>query len=105
MGERLLVIGGDAAGMGAAPTAGRLRADLDIVALEMGDFTSYGACGIPYLVGGEVDRPEDLIARTPQEFRDRHRIDVRLRHQAMALDLDRREIEVRDHDHGRTVRL
>jgi NADPH-dependent 2,4-dienoyl-CoA reductase/sulfur reductase-like enzyme len=105
MGRRLLVIGGDAGGMGAAATARRLRDDLDIVALEKGGFTSYSACGIPYLVSGEVARAEELIARTPQEFRDRHRIDVRLRHEAMAIDLDRREAEVRDHEHGRTVRV
>jgi NADPH-dependent 2,4-dienoyl-CoA reductase/sulfur reductase-like enzyme len=105
MGERLVVIGGDAGGMGAASTARRLRADLDIVALEKGQFTSYAACGIPYLIGGEVTRPDELVARTPQEFRNNHRIDVRMGHEAMALDLDRREVEVRDHEHGRTFRL
>ena len=105
MGERLVVIGGDAGGMSAASTARRLRPDLDIVAFEKGEHTSYSACGIPYLVGGEVHRPEELIARTPQEFRDQHRIDVRIRHEAMAIDLDRREVEVRDHEHDRTVRL
>jgi NADPH-dependent 2,4-dienoyl-CoA reductase/sulfur reductase-like enzyme len=105
MGERLVVIGGDAGGMGAASTARRLRADIDIVALEKGDYTSYSACGIPYLVGGEVTRVDELVARTPQELRDTYRIDVRLRHEAMAIDVDRREVEVRDHDHSRTFRV
>ena len=105
MGERLVVIGGDAGGMGASTTARRLRPDLDIVALEKGDFTSYSACGIPYLVGGEVHRLDELVARTPQQLRENHRIDVRLRHEAMAIDLDRRDVEVRDHDHGRTIRV
>jgi NADPH-dependent 2,4-dienoyl-CoA reductase/sulfur reductase-like enzyme len=105
VGERLVVIGGDAGGMAAASEARRRRPDLDIVALEKGDWTSYSACGIPYLVGGEIRSLNDLVARTPQEFRDGLRIDVRLRHEAMAVDLDRREVEVRDHDHGRTVRL
>ena len=105
MGERLLVIGGDAGGMGAASQARRLRGDLDIVALERGSWTSYSACGIPYLIGGEIAVLDDLVARTPQTFRDRFRIDVRIRHQAMGIDLDRREVEVRDHDRGRTFRL
>lgn len=100
-----MVIGGDAGGMGAATQARRLRADLDIVALERGSRTSYSACGIPYLVGGEVQDVEQLVARTPQQLREQHRIDVRLRHEAMAVDLDRREVEVRDHDHGRTIRV
>ena len=105
MGERLVVVGGDAGGMTAATQARRLRPELDIVVVEKGDWTSYSACGIPYLVGGHIGSVEDLVVRTPQEFRDQHRIDVRLRHEAIGIDLERRSVEVRDHDHGRTVRL
>src|SRR5206468_7852059 len=53
MPERLLVIGGDPGGMAAASQARRRRPDLEIVALEKGRWTSYSACGIPYVVGGE----------------------------------------------------
>ncbi|HYF47178.1 MAG TPA: FAD-dependent oxidoreductase, partial [Acidimicrobiales bacterium] len=102
MGERLVVIGGDAGGMTSATGARKLDGDLDIVALEKSSWVSYSACGIPYLVAGDVDRLEDLVARTPQEFRDRHKIDVRLRHEAMAVDTDAGQVEVRDHEHGRT---
>ena len=105
MAERLVVIGGDAGGMGAASQARRGRPDLEIVALERGGRTSWSACGIPYLVGGEVDRLDDLVVRTPDEFRDRLHIDVRLHHEAMAVDLDRRQVEVRDHGASRTFRL
>ena len=91
--------------MTAASQARRLDGDLDIVALEKGQWVSYSACGIPYLVAGDVDRLEDLVARTPQEFRDRHKIDVRLRHEAMAIDTEAGQVEVRDHEHGRTVRI
>src|SRR4051794_41821149 len=68
--ERLVVIGGDAAGMSAAAQARRLRDadDLAIVVLEQGEDVSYSACGIPYWVGDLVTRREDLIARTPAEF-------------------------------------
>jgi NADPH-dependent 2,4-dienoyl-CoA reductase/sulfur reductase-like enzyme len=103
--ERLVVVGGDAGGMGAASIARRLRPDLDIVALEQSDFTSYSACGIPYVIGGEVARLDELVVRTPQEFRERHRIDARIRHRALGIDLDRREVEVHDLDHDRTFRL
>ena len=103
MGERLVVIGGDAGGMAAASQARRMRPDLDIVAFEKGNWTSYSACGIPYLVGGEIGALDELVARTPDEFRERFDIDVRLRHEVMAIDLDRREVEVRDHDAGTTT--
>ena len=67
--ERLVVIGGDAAGMSAASQARRLKGpgELEIVAFERGHFTSYSACGIPYWVGGDVTDRDELIARTPAE--------------------------------------
>ncbi|HVF74852.1 MAG TPA: FAD-dependent oxidoreductase [Acidimicrobiales bacterium] len=102
MAERLIVIGGDAGGMAAATQARRLRPDMEIIALEKGRWTSYSACGIPYLVGGDVGTLDELVVRTPQKFRDRNLIDVRTRHEVMALDLDKRTVEVRDHEHGRT---
>jgi NADPH-dependent 2,4-dienoyl-CoA reductase/sulfur reductase-like enzyme len=91
--------------MAAASQARRRRPELDIVALERGHWTSYSACGIPYLVAGQVDEIDDLVARTPQAFRDQHRIDVRLRHEVMAIDVDARAVEVRDHEHDRTYSL
>lgn len=105
MADRLVVIGGDAAGMTAAMQARRRQPYLEIVVLEKGPWTSYAACGIPYLVGGEVERLEDLVVRSPQQFRDQHRIDVRVRHEAMAVDHARRQVEVRDHQHQRTIQI
>lgn len=105
MSERLLVIGGDAGGMAAASQARRRQPYMEIVALEMGNRTSYSACGIPYLVAGDVESPDDLISRSPETFRDDFRIDVRMRHEAMGIDLDTREVEVRDHTRERTFRL
>lgn len=94
MSERLVVIGGDAAGMSAASQARRRRKpdDLEIIAFERGHFTSYSACGIPYWIGGAVDGPDALVARDPQTFRDKHAIEVRTRHEVVAIDLDRREV-------------
>lgn len=103
MAERLVVIGGDAAGMSAAVNARRLNPGMEIVALERGDRTSYSACGIPYLVAGDVNDPEALVARTPQEFRDAHQIDVRVRHEAIAVDLAARRVHVRDLAHDRDL--
>jgi NADPH-dependent 2,4-dienoyl-CoA reductase/sulfur reductase-like enzyme len=98
--RRLVVVGGDAAGMSAASQARRLDPDLEIIALEKGRWTSYSACGIPYLVGGDVGSLEELIARDPKTFREQHRIDARTRHEAMSIDVDEQKVEVRDHEHG-----
>ena len=105
MAERLVVVGGDAGGMAAASQARRRRPDLEIVALEKGRWTSYSACGIPYVVGGDVSGIDALIARSPETFRSDFAIDVRTEHEVMALDLDRREVEVRDLRAGENYRL
>src|SRR4051794_13303811 len=98
MSERLVVIGGDAAGMSAASQARRRRGpdELSIVAFERGRHVSYSACGIPYLVAGDVTDPDDLVARHPAEFRDRQKIDLRLDSEVVAVDVDAREVVVRD---------
>jgi NADPH-dependent 2,4-dienoyl-CoA reductase/sulfur reductase-like enzyme len=97
--ERLLVIGGDAGGMTAASQARRRVGvdELENVAFERGDFSSYSACGIPYFVGGEVTDIDDLIARSPEEHR-RNGIDVQMRTEVIAIDLSTRAITVRDLD-------
>ena len=105
MPERLVVIGGDAAGMSAAMQARRRQPYLEIVAIEKGAWTSYSACGIPYLVAGDVQDLDDLVARSPEEFRDRHRIDVRLHHEAVGIDAQARTVEVRDHARRRNISI
>ena len=105
MTERLVVVGGDAAGMSAAMQVRRRRPDVEVVVLERTTWTSYSACGIPYLVGGIVEDIDDLVARSPQSFRDDHGVDVRTGHEVRALDLDAGEVEAWDHGEGRTVRF
>ncbi|MEV6349345.1 FAD-dependent oxidoreductase [Actinoplanes sp. NPDC051851] len=102
---RLIVIGGDAAGMSAASQARRrlAAADCEILAFERGRFTSYSACGIPYWIGGVVDGPDALVARDPAAFREAG-IDVRTRHEVTGIDLTARTVTVRDLDGGRELR-
>ncbi len=98
------MIGGDGAGMSAASVVRRQHPEADIVVFECGSWTSYSACGIPYFVGGELTRLEDLVARTPDEFRAQ-RIDVRTEHEAIGIDLTARQVEVYNRTHGRALRL
>ncbi|MEV6376065.1 FAD-dependent oxidoreductase [Micromonospora musae] len=106
MAQRLIVIGGNAAGMSAASQARRRcgRDELEIIAFERGHFTSYSSCGIPYWISGLVDGPEELIARDPETFRRRFDIDVRMRHEVVGIDLERREVIARDLVGGGEVR-
>lgn len=99
--ERLVVIGGDAAGMSAASQARRLKGpdELEIVAFERGHFTSFSACGIPYWVSGDVPDRDRLIARTAEEHRARD-IDLRLRTEVTEIDVDRGRVRAREVDSG-----
>ncbi|WP_163512390.1 FAD-dependent oxidoreductase [Fodinicola acaciae] len=108
MKERLVVIGGDAGGMAAASQARRMRGpeELEIVALERGDYTSYSACGIPYWVGDQVAAgPGSLVARDPQTFRDKFAVDVRLRHRVTSIDLSAGLVGVSDDGTGAELAL
>lgn len=106
--ERIVVIGGDAAGMSAASqalrTAKALGRTLDVVVLERGPWASYSACGIPYWVGGDVETPDDLIARTPAEHRA-NGIDLRMGTEATEIDLGARVVHARENATGVTERL
>ncbi|MER6466873.1 FAD-dependent oxidoreductase [Streptomyces sp. NPDC093272] len=95
--ERLVVIGGDAAGMSAASQARRLRGpdELEITAFERGRFSSYSACGIPYWVGGDVAERDELIARSPEEHRARG-IDLRMGTEVTRIDVAGKRVRARD---------
>jgi len=86
MAERLIIVGGDAAGMSAASQARRRRGpdDLEILAFERSSFVSYSACGEPYYVGGYIIDINQLQARTPAAFKAMD-IDVRTQHEVITI--------------------
>lgn len=95
--SRLIVIGGDAAGMSGASQARRLDHELDISVYERTHWVSYAACGVPYYVGEDVEELSSLQARTPEQFA-RMDIDVHLRHEVTAIDTSMKTVTVHDLD-------
>ncbi len=91
---RLVVIGGDAAGMSAASQAKRLNKRLDVVAFERGPHTSYSACGMPYFIADLVHDERSLIARSPTAFKA-NGIDARVFHDVEEIDLASQRVRVR----------
>ncbi|MEU0310371.1 FAD-dependent oxidoreductase, partial [Streptomyces cyaneofuscatus] len=90
-------------GMSAASQARRLKGpdELEIIAFERSTFTSYSACGIPYWVSGDVAGPDDLIARTPEEHRERD-IDLRMRTEVTEVDVAGQRVRAVDRESGDT---
>ncbi len=99
--ERLVIIGGDAAGMSAGSQAKRLNPDLEVTAFERSPHTSYSACGIPYFLGKVVDDASSLIIRPPETFREKYDIRARVRHEVIEIDTSERRVRVRDLEKGR----
>lgn len=83
---KVVIVGGDAAGMSAAMEIVRGRQDAKIVVLEKGDIYSYGQCGLPYAIDGRVSELDDLIARPVEQFRSKYNIDARIYHEVTQLD-------------------
>lgn len=99
MAERLVVVGGVAAGMSAAAKARRTRKDLEIVVYEQSAHVSYGACGFPYFIKGEIARVEELIARTPAQFAEQG-IRAAVRHRVLAIDPRAQSLRIRNLETG-----
>jgi len=93
-----VVVGGDAAGMSAASKAKRKDPGLDVVVFEKGEWVSYGACGLPYYIKGEIQSLDDLVSVTPEEFREERDIDLRTGHEVVDIDPDNRVVTARSAD-------
>ncbi len=96
--KKLIVIGGDAAGMTAASKVRREQPEREIIVFERGYYTSYAACGMPYYIGGQLESEEHLIARKPEVFRQKQNIDVRIRHEVTEIDQKNKRVKVKNLD-------
>jgi NADPH-dependent 2,4-dienoyl-CoA reductase/sulfur reductase-like enzyme len=76
--EGLFIVGGVAAGLAAAMEARRNAPELPVTVFERTGDISYGACGLPYVVAGLIHTPDALVLHTPEYFRERHSIEVKL---------------------------
>ncbi|MFN3134138.1 MAG: CoA-disulfide reductase [Candidatus Kryptonium sp.] len=101
MGERLVVIGGVAAGMSAASRARRLRPDMEITVFEKSGFVSYGSCGLPYFISGIIKSPENLVVYDAKFFKEKRNIDIFVHHEVLKIFPGKRTILVRNLENGK----
>jgi NADPH-dependent 2,4-dienoyl-CoA reductase/sulfur reductase-like enzyme len=94
MNKKLIVIGGDAAGMSAASKVRREKPSWEIVVFEKSPHTSYAACGIPYYIADQVNDSDSLIARTPETFIKDFQIQANVNHEVLQIDPEKRRILV-----------
>ena len=102
--KKIVIIGGVAGGASCAARCRRLDETAEILLLDRGPYVSFANCGLPYYVGDVIKDESKLLLASEALFRDRFNIEVRTRHEAVAIDRDKREIEVRELATGRVYR-
>ena len=96
---RIIIVGGIAAGMSAAAKLRRTDRDAEIVVYEKSPHISFGACGLPYYVGGNFDNVDRMLVRTPEKVRETG-IDVKIEHEVVSLNVKTKTIEVKNLQSG-----
>ena len=96
MNTKTIIIGGVAGGASAAARLRRLDEAAEIVILERGEYVSFANCGLPYYIGGAITDKSNLTLQTPESFRARFHIDVRVNSEAVKIDPEAKTVTVKD---------
>jgi NADPH-dependent 2,4-dienoyl-CoA reductase/sulfur reductase-like enzyme/peroxiredoxin family protein/rhodanese-related sulfurtransferase/TusA-related sulfurtransferase len=102
MPKKIIIVGGVAGGASTAARLRRLDESAEIILLEKGDAISYANCGLPYYIGGVITERDELFVQTPAGMQRRFNIDVRVKHEALAIDTAKKELFIKDLQQGRT---
>lgn len=97
---KVVIVGGVAGGATAATRIRRLDEHAQITIFERSGYISYANCGLPYYIGGVIEDPEELTLQTPESFRRRFRIDVRVKHEVIDIDAGQKKVVVRNLETG-----
>ncbi len=103
--KRTIIVGGVAGGATAAARLSRLGVDREIIIMERGEHVSFANCGLPYYIGGVIEKESSLLLATPELFRTRYGIDVLLRHEVRAIDPQQRTVSVTNLETGEQLQL
>jgi NADPH-dependent 2,4-dienoyl-CoA reductase/sulfur reductase-like enzyme/peroxiredoxin family protein/rhodanese-related sulfurtransferase/TusA-related sulfurtransferase len=98
---KILIIGGVAGGASTATRLRRMDEKAEIVMLERGEHISFANCGLPYHIGGVIEDREKLLVVTPAKLRETFNIDARVRHEALSIDREKKEVTIRELATGR----
>ncbi len=97
---KTIIIGGVAGGASAAARLRRLDEKAEIIILEKGEFVSFANCGLPYYIGGEITDREELTLQTPESFKARFNIDVRIFNEAVKINPEENTITIKNLQSG-----
>lgn len=93
---RIVIIGAVAAGTSAAAKARRNDDFAEIVIYEKDRDISYSGCGLPYYIGGDIEDINELTPRDVKFFKDKYDIDVKIQHEVISVDPDKKLLIIKD---------
>jgi NADPH-dependent 2,4-dienoyl-CoA reductase/sulfur reductase-like enzyme/rhodanese-related sulfurtransferase len=97
---KVIIVGGVAGGASCAARLRRLNEKAEILMVERGPYVSYANCGLPYHVGGAIEKEASLLVATEQTFREQFAIDCRTRCEVVGIDAKRKTVELKNHVTG-----
>ena len=95
---KVVIIGGVAGGATTATRLRRLDENAEIILFERGEHISFANCGLPYYIGDVIKSEEDLLVQTPEKFKERFNIDVRIKQEVIKIDKKNKQVEIRKND-------
>ncbi|MPW29830.1 CoA-disulfide reductase [Agarivorans sp. B2Z047] len=93
---KILIIGGVAGGASAAARARRLSEDAEIIMFERGPYISFANCGLPYHIGGDIEQRDALLLQTPESFKARFNVDVRVMNEVVSINRQDKTLTIRN---------
>ena len=100
--KKIVIIGAVAAGASAAARARRLDENVEIIMLDRGGYISFANCGLPYHIGNEIKNRDELVLQTPNSFKKRFNVDVRLHNDVIDIDENSKNITIKDTQTNKT---
>jgi NADPH-dependent 2,4-dienoyl-CoA reductase/sulfur reductase-like enzyme/rhodanese-related sulfurtransferase len=100
---KVIIVGGVAGGASCAARLRRLDEKAEIIMVERGPYVSYANCGLPYHVGGAIEKESSLLVATEQTFREQFAIDVRTRCEVIGISPKHKTVELKNHVTGEVI--
>jgi len=101
--QRIVVVGGLAAGPSAASKAKRVNPNAEVLLLEQGEYISYGICEIPYFIGGAIQDPSLLVPYSPERLRQVKGVEVKTGHRVDEIQATKKKVIARDLEREKDV--
>ncbi|MCX7710054.1 MAG: CoA-disulfide reductase [Clostridia bacterium] len=102
MPNKIVIVGGVAGGASTAARLRRIDEAAEIILFEKGEYISFANCGLPYYIGEVIKEKDKLVVQTPENMKQRFRIDVRVNSEVTKINPDKKEVEIYNKAEGKT---